>query len=318
MNVAMFYCFVRIEEPPVLAEQLRRLTAALDLRGTILLAHEGINATLTGTDSALREFIDQLRGEARFEFMPVRYSGGDADNPIFFRMKVRVRDELVAMHCDDVDPAKRTGVRVDAATWNELLDDGDVTVIDARNGYEVALGTFPGAIDPDTQAFREFPRFTAQLDPQRQPRVAMFCTGGIRCEKASAYLLDRGFSEVYQLDGGILGYLDACRESGVENRFDGECFVFDQRVSVAEGLDQGGYVSCHACRRALTVADTRSPDYIVDVSCPYCIAQQTPRQRAGFAERARQARLATGRGERHVGAVMANVATTAATTNLRG
>ena len=304
MNVATFYRFVRIDDPSALAAQLRGFTEAFELRGTIVLGHEGINATLTGTESALRRFIEQLEHDSRFVDLPVRHSSGDADNPIFYRMKVRVRAELIAMHCADVDPARRTGVHVDAATWNELLDDRNVTVIDARNRYEIALGTFAGAIDPGTDSFREFPEFAQQLEPKRHRRIAMFCTGGIRCEKASAYLLDRGFTEVYQLDGGILNYLDACREFGADSRFNGECFVFDQRVSVDDDLTQGGYASCHACRRALTEGDTHSPDYVVDVSCPYCVDEQTDRQRAAFAERAHQARLAAARGELHVGATM--------------
>jgi UPF0176 protein len=184
-----------------------------------------------------------------------------------------------------------------------LLDDPGVTVVDARNRYETALGTFPGALDPGTRSFGELPEYVASLDPNRQRKIAMFCTGGIRCEKASAYLLERGFEQVYQLDGGILNYLE---HAGADNRFVGECFVFDQRVSVAADLTQGGYASCHACRAALTPADTESPDYVADVSCPHCIGVHTQRQRAAFAERARQARLATARGERHVGAVMAS------------
>ena len=315
MKVATFYRFVRVDNPEEVATSSRALTDALELRGTILLAHEGINATLTGTELALSAFIDQLARDLRFANMSVRFSEGDIDNPVFYRMKVRVRAELIAMHCDNVDPTLRTGVHVDAADWNGLLDDPEVTVIDARNGYEVALGTFRGAINPDTRSFREFPQFLAQLDPQQHPRIAMFCTGGIRCEKASALLLDRGFAEVYQLDGGILNYLDTCREAAVENRFDGECFVFDQRVSVSDDLVQGDYASCHACRHALNEADLGSPDYIADVSCPYCIDAQTDRQRAAFAERARQSQLAASRGERHVGALMVNA--TSRTTNER-
>jgi UPF0176 protein len=306
MNVATFYRFVRIDDPSALAARLRKLTGDLELRGTILLAHEGINATLAGNEVALHRFVEQLETDARFANLAVRHSHADADNPVFFRMKVRVRAELIAMHCDGVDPARRTGQHVDAATWNRLLDDPDVTVIDARNRYEVEVGTFARAIDPGTASFREFPAFADQLDPSRHKRVAMFCTGGIRCEKASAYMLERGFETVYQLDGGILNYLDACRETGADNRFAGECFVFDQRVSVTDDLTQGGYASCHACRRALSEADTRSPDYVVDVSCPYCVGQQSQRQRAAFAERARQARLAAARGQQHVGAKMAD------------
>jgi UPF0176 protein len=303
MNVATFYRFVRIDDPAAVAATLRAWCDEFDLRGTILLAREGINATLTGTDDELTGFVARLQCDARFAAMPVRRSCGDDENPVFFRMKVRVRRELIAMRRDDVDPAARTGVHVDAAQWNRLLDDPDVTVIDARNHYEIALGTFPGALDPGTRSFREFPDFAASLDPQRQRKIAMFCTGGIRCEKASAYLLERGFEKVYQLDGGILNYLE---DAGTDNRFVGECFVFDQRVSVADDLAQGGYASCHACRAALTQADTQSPDYVVDVSCPHCIGAQTERQRVAFAERARQARLAAARGERHVGAVMAS------------
>lgn len=318
MNVATFYRFVRIDDPSALAMQLRVLTDELQLRGTILLAHEGINATLAGDESALRRCVDRLEADARFANLAVRFSRSASDNPVFYRMKVRVRAELIAMHCDDIDPGQRTGRHVDAATWNRLLDDPDVTVIDARNRYEIELGSFARAIDPGTESFREFPAFAATLDPQRHKRVAMFCTGGIRCEKASAYLLERGFETVYQLDGGILNYLDACRETGADNRFDGECFVFDQRVSVADDLTQGGYASCHTCRRALNEADTRSPDYVVDVGCAYCVGQQSDRQRAAFAERARQAQLAAARGQRHVGAKMADMADKKSATNERG
>jgi UPF0176 protein len=301
MNVATFYRFVRIDAPEALAATLRGWCDELELCGTILLAHEGINATLAGADAAIADFVARLQSDARFVSLRVRHSRADADNPVFFRMKVRVRRELIAMHCDDVDPARRTGIHVDAAQWNRLLEDPDVTVVDARNGYEIELGTFPGAVDPGTRSFREFPAFVQTLDPRAHKKVAMFCTGGIRCEKASAYLLERGFEHVYQLDGGILEYLES---AGADNRFAGECFVFDQRVSVAEDLTQGRYGSCHACRASLTQADAESPDYVVDVSCPHCIGAHTERQRASFAERARQAHLAASRGERHVGASM--------------
>jgi len=301
MNVATFYRFVPIDDPESVAVHLRALTSELELYGTILLAHEGINATVTGAAPAVQTFFARLQQDVRFADMPLRYSRGDPGNPIFYRMKVRVRRELIAMYCDQVDPAVRTGVHVDAAAWNRLLDDPEITVIDARNRYEIALGTFPGALDPDTRSFREFPRFAQQLDPRQHSRVAMFCTGGIRCEKASAYLLELGFAEVYQLDGGVLNYLATV---GADNRYDGECFVFDQRVTVSDDLEQGVYASCHACRRALTQADTTSPDYVVDVSCAYCVGEQTATQRAAFAERARQSLLAAARGERHVGAVM--------------
>jgi UPF0176 protein len=304
MDVATFYRFVRIDAPTQLALLLRRWTAQLCLKGTILLASEGINATLAGSAEALRVFIERLGHDRRFGQLVVRTSRGDSANPIFYRMKVRVRAEIVALKCADIDPSRRTGTHVDAATWNQLLDDPDVLVVDARNRYEIALGTFPGAVDPGTRSFREFPQFAAGLDRQRQRRVALFCTGGIRCEKASAYLLETGVGEVYQLDGGILNYL---AEVGTDNRFEGECFVFDQRVSVSDALDQGDYTLCHACRQPLAEADTRSPDYVLDVSCPTCIGRQTAAQRAAFGERARQVQLAAARGERHIGAPMSSL-----------
>ena len=301
MNVATFYRFVRIDDPHELAASLRARCTELDLAGTIVLAHEGINATLAGSADALERFVAALRADARFAGMAVRHSRGTGDEPIFYRLKVGVRRELIAMHRADVDPIARTGAHVGAAEWNRLLDDPDVTVIDARNAYEVELGTFPGAVDPATRSFREFPAFADALDPTMHRRVAMFCTGGIRCEKASAYLLARGFETVYQLDGGILNYIDTV---GTDNRFVGECFVFDRRVALDDSLDRGGYRVCHACRHALSEADVQSPSFVVDVSCPHCVDRQTERQRASFAERARQAELAAARGERHVGATM--------------
>jgi UPF0176 protein len=232
MNVATFYRFVSLDDTRAVAARVHDLATQYTLRGTFLIAREGINATLTG--AAVARFIEQLERDPRFSQLRVRYSHGEAGNPIFYRLKIKLRDELISMRCA-VDPARRTGLHVDAREWNRLLDQPDVTVIDARNRYEVALGSFPGAIDPGTRSFREFPAFAATLDPVRHRRVALFCTGGIRCEKASALLLERGFDEVYQLDGGILSYL---ADVGADNRFSGECFVFDQRVSVNVGAVQ--------------------------------------------------------------------------------
>jgi UPF0176 protein len=301
MNVATFYRFVRIDDPHALANRLRTDAAAHGLTGTIVLAHEGINATLAGASASIEQFIDALHVDPRFAVAKVRCSQGADGDPIFYRLKVGVRRELIALRRDDVDVASRTGVHVDAAEWNRLLADPDVTVIDARNRYEIELGTFPGALDPDTDSFREFPAFADRLNPIEHRRVAMFCTGGIRCEKASAYLLKRGFETVYQLDGGILNYLDT---AGADNRFVGDCFVFDRRVSVNEALEQGDFRVCHACRHTLDEIDVQSPSFVLDISCPHCVDRQTDRQRAAFAERARQARIAAARGERHVGATM--------------
>ena len=300
MNVATFYRFVALDDPHAVAARAHDLATQHALRGTILLAREGINATLTGDAVAL--FVEQLERDPRLAHLTVRFSRGDPDNPIFYRLKVKVRSELIAMQ------VRGTSIRRAAPACTSTPRRGincsttpDVTVIDARNRYEIALGTFPGAVDPGTRSFREFPAFAETLDPARQRRVALFCTGGIRCEKASALLLERGFDEVYQLDGGILNYL-AC--VGADNRFSGECFVFDQRVSVNDDLNQGDYAVCHACRHPLTEADTASSDYVLDISCAYCVGAQTEQQRAAFAERARQSRLAAARGERHVGAKM--------------
>jgi len=297
-DVVTFYRFVPIAAPATLANALRTTATAQALCGTIVIAREGINATLAGPRSALSAFTAALQQDERFVGLRLRWTQGAAE-PVFYRLKVQVRDEIVALKCPGIDPARSTGVHVDAARWNALLDDPDVVVVDTRNRYEIALGTFPGAVDPGTRSFREFADFAERLDPRRP--VAMFCTGGIRCEKASAYLLARGFAEVYQLDGGILNYLDSV---GAANRFAGECFVFDQRVALDSALAQGDYTVCHACRTPLTPADVASPDYIADRQCPHCVGSHSAHQAEAFAERARQAQLAAQRGERHVGAVM--------------
>ena len=298
MDVLTFYRFVTIEDPARLEYRLRATATEQKLTGTIVIAREGINATLAGERAALRAFAASIQCDARFADLNLRWSTGSAE-AVFYRLKVQVRDEIVALKCPGVDPSRQTGVRVDANRWNALLDDPDVLVVDTRNRYEISIGTFPGAIDPGTRSFREFKRFAEGLDPARP--IAMFCTGGIRCEKASAYLLEHGFAEVYQLDGGILDYLDS---SGDANRFVGECFVFDQRVAVTADLRQGAHTMCHACRTPLSPADVESPDYVVDRHCPHCVETLSARQSAAFAERARQASLAAARGERHVGASM--------------
>ena len=245
--------------------------------------------------------MQQLHAQPLLADMPVKFSAANAANKVFHRLKVRIKPEIVAMGRTDVDVAAGTGEHVSAQRWNELLQDPQVPVIDVRNHYETGIGTFRGAIDPHTQSFREFPDFVAaRLDPERHPRVAMFCTGGIRCEKASSYLLQQGFAEVYQLDGGILNYL-AQVDAG-DNLFDGECFVFDQRVSVTADLGEGEFVQCFACRRPLTPVDTQQPEYQQGRSCPYCFAELTAAQKAAFAERQRQVELAEQRGTEHIGA----------------
>jgi UPF0176 protein len=298
-HVVTFYRFTPLTGLEMLRADLEARAEALDLKGTILLAPEGINGTLAGRRRSLNAFTDLLRGIAGLDAMSFKFSEANDGNPVFYRLKVRIRQEIVALGRPEVNPSSRTGTHVDAATWNALLDDPEVLVIDTRNHYEVDVGTFPGAVDPATRSFRQFPDYVATLDPSSQRKVAMFCTGGIRCEKASAFMLDQGFEAVYQLDGGILKYLETVPEG--ENRWQGECFVFDQRVSVDDALGEGTYRQCFACRTPLTPEDTASPAYRAGISCPYCADSLSAEQRAAFEERQRQVRLAEARGDLHVG-----------------
>jgi UPF0176 protein len=268
----------------------------------VTLASEGINGTLAGAPDDLESFRTVLESHPEFAGMTYRFTEADDGEPVFHRLKVVVRPEIVALRQAGIRPVEKTGEHVGWQEWNALLDAPDVVVIDTRNAFEVSVGTFPGAIDPGTRSFREWPEFVAgALDPSVNRRVAMFCTGGIRCEKASAYLIERGFEHVYQLDGGILGYLD--QVPAEENRWQGECYVFDRRVSVDTDLGEGTFEQCDACGRPLTPEERAAPEYEPGISCPHCAPTQTPERRAAFAERRRQEELAAQRGERHVGAV---------------
>ncbi len=299
-HVVTFYRFVRLDDPEALRDAIEARARTLGLKGTVLLATEGINGTVAGDRAALEALVAYLRSQPPFAELDCKFSSSAASNEVFHRLKIRIKAEIVNMGRPEVDVAARTGTHVGPERWHELLDDPDVVVVDTRNDYEVAIGSFPGAADPATRSFREFPAYVSEhLDPSRQPRVAMFCTGGVRCEKASAYLLEQGFEEVFQLDGGILGYLEQVAPG--ENRWQGECFVFDQRVSVDDALAQGSYVQCFACRRALSNADLESPEYVQGVSCPHCAQELTAEQRGSFEERARQEALAAARGGKHVG-----------------
>jgi len=301
--VCTFYKFVRLEELPELQARLHRVGETLGLRGTVLIAAEGINGTLTGSRDSLKSFVRELNQHPAFKDLPVKYSTAAADNEVFHRLKIRIKREIVALGLPSVDPSARTGERVSAQRWNELIDDPEVLVIDTRNRYECDVGSFPGAVQPDTRSFREFPAFVQEhLDRTRYRAVAMFCTGGIRCEKASAYLLDQGFERVYQLDGGILKYFETVAPDA--NRWQGECFVFDQRVSVNDTLAEGKFAQCFACRRPLSADDQRHPDYEVGVCCPHCVSERPAAARAGFRERQRQILLAEQRGQKHIGAAM--------------
>lgn len=300
MTVAAFYRFLRLDGLEELRGRIAHLARSLHLKGTVLLAEEGVNATLSGARDCLEAFVGELEEDARFGRLPVKYSSAALDNPVFHRLKVRIKPEILSFGQEGLDVAARTGDPVDARRWNGLLDDPGVTVVDVRNGYEIGLGAFPGAVDAGIGHFRDFPEFArVKLDLERNPRVAMYCTGGIRCEKASAWLLNAGCREVYQLDGGILRYLETVPAE--ENRWEGECFVFDQRVSVDATLGQGSYRQCFACRAPLSGADMDSPHYRRGVHCPRCHDDLAGSRRESLEERQRQVELAEARGGRHIG-----------------
>lgn len=302
--VAALYQFTRFDDPAALRGPLARLCVAQGVRGTLLLAREGVNGTIAGSDDAIAAVLDHLRGLPGCATLDVKYSRAP-DLP-FHRMKVRLKREIVTMGEPDVDPRAIVGTYVAPAEWNALIADPDTVVIDTRNDYEVAAGTFRGAVDPHTHSFREFPAwFRAHRDEllgtgDRPRRVAMFCTGGIRCEKSTAFLKAEGVDEVYHLKGGILKYLETVPPE--QSLWQGECFVFDQRVTVGHGLAPGSFALCHACRRPVSAADRRSPLYEEGVSCPACHAERTDAQRARYRERHRQQCFAATRGEAHIGA----------------
>jgi UPF0176 protein len=300
VHVASFYRFVDIENPATLRDRLLPACEARDLLGTILVAGEGINGTIAGAEDSIRDLLSLAADAIGLDAAPdARWTR--ASDPPFRRMRVRVKKEIVTLGRPDIRPQAGTGRHVSPAEWHRLIDDPATLVIDTRNSYEVEVGTFPAAVDPATQSFREFPAFVASLaEADRDRPVAMFCTGGIRCEKATALMLESGFTNVNQLEGGILNYLESVDES--ENRWRGECFVFDTRVAVDRDLGEGGYVQCHACRRPLSSEDLASPDYREGVSCPRCIGDAEPERAARLEERRRQVHLARKRGDSHIGA----------------
>ncbi len=282
--VAALYRFVRLDDYLRWQPRLLDRMQASGVRGTLLLAAEGINGTVAGSRQAIDDLVDFLKRDSRFEAMEVKES--TCEKVPFKRTRVRLKKEIVTMGVDGIDPNAAVGTYVDPKNWNELISDPDVTLIDTRNDYEVSIGTFRGAVNPNTHSFREFPDFVSQLDPRRHKRVAMFCTGGIRCEKSTALLKQKGFDEVYHLRGGILKYLETVPED--ESHWEGECFVFDERVSVGHGLVEGNHVMCFACGWPVPPADQEHPDYRPGVHCRNCVDRITPEQMARFAERQRQ------------------------------
>ncbi|SHF32314.1 UPF0176 protein [Litoreibacter ascidiaceicola] len=297
-TVAALYHFTRFEDPDSLRPALVALCEREGLRGTLLVAHEGINGTVAGNRGQIDALLAHLR--ALPGCADLEHKESTASDMPFNRMKIRLKREIVTMGQPDVDPLAGTGHYVKPADWNELIQSEDVAVIDTRNDYEVAIGTFEGAIDPQTRSFGEFPAWwEANKDRFHNKRIAMFCTGGIRCEKSTNYLLGQGVEDVYHLQGGILKYLEEVPESA--STWDGECFVFDGRVSVGHGLKEGELKLCYACRRPLQPEDMRRAEYELGVSCHHCLHETTPEDRDRFRERQTQIRLATKRGEKHIG-----------------
>jgi len=299
MKVVSLYRFLHLEDPESFRDQLKDICVAEGLLGTVLVAGEGFNGTLAGSEKAVRVVMDWIRTYCGIsEELDARWT--DADEAPFRKMRVKVKREIVTLGRPDILPHEKTGEHVDVERWNELIENPDVLVIDTRNHYEVEVGTFPGAIDPGNDSFREFPEFAKELAEQSTERpLAMFCTGGIRCEKATALMLELGFNEVYHLQGGILNYLSEV--DAAENKWQGDCFVFDTRVAVDQDLSEGGYVQCHACRRPLSAADMQSPDYREGVSCPLCVNEADADRVARLEERRKQVALAAARGETHIG-----------------
>jgi UPF0176 protein len=296
--VAALYHFVSFPRFAGFREPLEALCRENGVKGTLLLAHEGINGTIAGPREGIAAALAFLRAQP--EFSKLVHKESEAAEMPFLRLKVRLKKEIVTMGVADIDPAREAGTYVRPEDWNGLIADPDTIVIDTRNDYEVAIGSFAGARDPKTKSFREFPEWVrANPKLKGKAKIAMFCTGGIRCEKASAFMKREGFDEVYHLQGGILKYLEDVPKE--ESLWQGQCFVFDERVSVGHGLVEGDFSLCRACRHPLSEADRQAPSYEPGVSCPHCIDTHTEEDRRRFREREKQIALARKRGERHLG-----------------
>ncbi|MDO8271550.1 MAG: rhodanese-related sulfurtransferase [Gammaproteobacteria bacterium] len=300
--VAALYKFARLPDFEALRTPLHDLMSENQVRGTLLLAAEGINGTIAGPRQGIDRVLAWLRADPRLQSLEAKESHAD-ENP-FYRTKVKLKKEIVTMGVEDIDPNHIVGTYVKPSDWNQLISDPDVILVDTRNDYEVKIGTFRYAINPNTETFREFPAYAKEnLDPQKHKKVAMFCTGGIRCEKSTAFMKAQGFNEVYHLEGGILKYLEEVPEE--DSLWEGECFVFDNRVTVNHQLEKGKYDQCHACRMPITEEEQQSALYVRGVSCPHCFDQHNEEQVRRYAERERQVQLAKERGESHIGESMA-------------
>lgn len=301
-KIAALYKFVDQPDFESLQTPIAQFCDSHAIRGTLLLAPEGINGTVAGSPDAIDRLIGWLEDGnlfgGRFRDAEIKYAS--ADEQPFHRMKVRLKAEIVTLKAPEANPGKKVGAYVTPEDWNNLIARDDVVVIDTRNDYEVALGTFRNAKDPHTETFTQFKDYVAsELDPQKHRKVAMFCTGGIRCEKASSYMLAQGFEEVFHLKGGILNYLEHVPQE--QSLWDGECFVFDERVSVGHGLEIGDAQLCRACRQPLTLADRARPEFVEGVQCHHCAGPENAGKRQAAAERQKQIELAQARGEAHIG-----------------
>ncbi|WP_193174833.1 rhodanese-related sulfurtransferase [Oricola nitratireducens] len=297
-TVAALYHFAKFGRFAEFKPELEAVCEEAGLKGTLLLASEGINGTVAGSREGIDRLIAFLRAQP--EFAGLEYKESYAGKEPFLRMKVRLKKEIVTMGVPGTDPTQIVGTYVDPADWNDLIADPGTVVVDTRNDYEYAIGTFEKAVNPETTSFREFPDWVRRHDNDlKGKKVAMFCTGGIRCEKATAFVKTLGFDEVYHLKGGILKYLEDVPED--ESLWHGDCFVFDERVAVGHGLKPGDYTLCRACRHPLTQEETRSEKYVEGISCPHCHDKRSEEDRARFAERQRQIALAKKRGEKHIG-----------------
>ena len=296
--VAALYHFVAFPRFAAFREQLQAVCEANGVKGTLLIAHEGINGTIAGREAGIAAVLAFLRAQP--EFATLEHKESRASAMPFHRLKVRLKKEIVTMGVEDIDPNRVVGTYVAPKDWNALISDPDTIVIDTRNDYETAIGLFKGAVDPKTKTFREFPdwvRNNAGL--HNKPKIAMYCTGGIRCEKATAFMKEQGFEEVYHLKGGILKYLEEVPPE--ESLWEGACFVFDERVSVEHGLKEGNHKLCHACRNPITAEEITSPYYEAGVSCSHCYHSRSEADRERYRERQRQIALARKRGVGHIG-----------------
>ena len=298
LTICALYKFTRLDDFEEIQGPLKIFLESLNIRGTLLLAKEGVNGTIAGDNESIMKSLDYLQKDERLVGLEYKFSY--SEKPPFKRLKVKLKKEIVTLGVSNIDPIFSSGTYVKPADWNELINDPDVVLIDTRNNYEFEIGSFKGSINPNTETFREFPAYTKNnLEKYRDKKIAMFCTGGIRCEKSTAYLKSKGFENVFHLQGGILKYLEEIKED--ESLWEGECFVFDDRVAVKHNLELGKYDQCHACRFPITDEDKEHPHYEKGASCPRCYGTKNSSQVSRYREREKQVQLAKSRGESHIG-----------------